>query len=106
MTRGILVVVLAFGLALPAQAQPAADVPLLTLDSKEVLSPCQPGDIVLHPEAYRALDKRVSVAEAKVEVYEKHEPLPWWGIAIIAGSAALLGAGAGIGIYVAVQSRP
>jgi hypothetical protein len=65
-----------------AQSATALDAPLAVLDT------CPPGSVVLTPDAAVAAAKRLSAAEAKVVVYEKNPPLPWWGVVIIGVVAA------------------
>lgn len=95
-------------LAAPAANAQSADAPLITLDTGKlpVESACPPGSVVLDPETAVKTAKRLSSAEAKVEVYEKHPPLPWWGVVIVAVVAAGAGAGITIGIYEAGKARP
>lgn len=78
----------------PAYAQ-SADAPIAALD--QPLPSCQPGDVVLKPDAAIAAAKRLASAEAKVAVYDKTPILPWWGVVII----GVVAAGAGVGITVA-----
>jgi len=73
-------------LALPAYAQ-TADAPVK----------CEPGDVVLKPDVAVATAKRLAAAEAKVQVYEAHPPLPAWAVVLlVVGGVAIGGAGVAI----------
>ena len=80
MNAKALAMVVAVALALPARAQ---DVPFIEAPSiPNKLAPCQPGDVVLSPDAAVAAAKRLAAADSKVAVYEKHPPLPAWSAAV------------------------
>jgi len=89
--------VVCVALALPAGAQ---DIPFIEVPSvPNTLAPCQPGDVVLKPDAAVAAAKRLAEAEAKVKVYEASPPLPVWAIVLLIGGGVVLGAGGVVMVY-------
>lgn len=79
---------LVVALALPAAAQPS-DAPVL----------CKPGDVVLSPEAAVSAAARLKSAEAKVDVYEKHPPLPAWGVVLLVLAGVATGVAGSVIVY-------
>ena len=103
MNAKALAMVVAVALALPAHAQ---DVPFIEAPSvPNKLAPCQPGDVVLSPDAAVAAAKRLTSAEAKVAVYEKHPPLPAWAVVLLVVGGVAIG-GAGVAIVYTTAKTP
>jgi hypothetical protein len=95
-------------LCAPAYAQ-SADAPLIALDREPLREdPCaaKSGDVVLTGEAAKALDVRLSRAEAEVKSYKATPALPVWAVIVVGVVAAAAGVGITVGIYEAGKARP
>jgi hypothetical protein len=90
-------------LCAPSYAQ-SADAPIAVVGQPLAPDPAKPcaaksGDVVLTPEEAVKLGKRLADAEGKLSVYEKVNPLPWWGALLIGVVAAGAGVAVTVGIY-------
>ena len=106
MTR-LLAVVLVVTLTGPAMGQPAdAPVPppfpaagTVTAPADTVTVTIPSNYVILTSEKAKEVDLRLSVAEAKLAVYEAHPPLPTWAVVLVAAAGVLVGAGVTVGVY-------